>query len=60
MAKQTPNFEEQEQKRFQKFLSRLRIFHRSPKLPIRSWMTWLGVILFIGLVIAYYATGGGG
>lgn len=58
MAKQTPNTEEQ--KRFQKFLSRLRIFDRTQNLPIRSWMTWLGIALFIALVIAYYATGGGG
>ena len=58
MAKQTPNTEEQ--KRFQKFLSRLRIFDRTQNLPIRSWMTWLGSALFIALVIAYYATGGGG
>ena len=58
MAKQTPNTDEQ--KRFQKFLSRLRIFDRTQNLPVRSWMTWLGIILFIALVIAYYATGGGG
>jgi len=51
--------EEQEHKRFQRFLSRLRVFHRVPKFPIRNWMAWLGIALFIALVIAYYALGGG-
>jgi len=51
--------EEQEQKRFRRFLSRLRVLHRVPKFPIRNWMAWLGLVLFIALVIAYYALGGG-
>ena len=60
MPKNQPNLEDAEQKRFKKFLDRLRVFHHIPKFPIRNWMAWLGVVLFIALVIAYYALGGGG
>ena len=52
--------EEQERIRFGRFLRRLRVSHRVPKLPIRNWLAWLGVALFIALVILYYATGGAG
>ena len=51
--------DKQEQTRFTRFLDRLRVFPYVPKFPIRTWMTWLGVALFIALVIAYYALGGG-
>ena len=60
MAQQTRNEQDLEHKRFERFLSRLHIFDRSSKLPVRNWLAWLGIALFIGLVIAYYATGGGG
>ena len=52
--------EEQEQARHNRFLRRLRITHRLPKFPIRNWMAWLGVALFIAMIIVYYATGGAG
>ena len=54
---QTPD--ELEKKRFNKFLNRLTIF-RAPKVAARNWLAWLGVALFIALVIAYYLTGGAG
>lgn len=55
----TPAAEELEKKRFKKFLDRLTIFHTTPKLTIRVWLAWSGVILFIALVIAYYVVNGG-
>ena len=51
--------EEQEKTRFARFLDRLTIFHHVPHRPVRTWMTWAGVIAFIGLVIAYYVVNGG-
>lgn len=51
--------EETEKTRFNKFLDRLTIFHHTPKLPVRTWLAWLGIILFIALVIAYYVVNGG-
>lgn len=57
--KEPTNQEEQEQHRFARFLDRLRVFPNASKFPIRIWMTWLGVALFVALVIAYYALGGG-
>ena len=57
IREQTPD--ELEKKRFNKFLNRLTIF-RVPKVAARSWLAWAGVVLFVGLVIAYYLTGGAG
>ena len=51
--------EEHEKNRFTRFLGGLTIFHDTPKHPVRTWMTWAGVIAFIGLVIAYYVINGG-
>ena len=51
--------EELEKKRFNKFLDRLTVF-RLPKVAARTWLAWVGVALFVGLVIAYYLTGGAG
>lgn len=48
-----------EDARFSAFLDRLVIFHNTPVLPIRKWMAVAGIILFIALVIAYYAVNGG-
>ena len=59
-AEQTPEqTSEAEQTRFKKFLDRLSIFHYNPLHPIRTWLAWLGAVLFVALVIAYYVTGGG-
>ena len=55
----TPTVEGSEKTHFQNFLDRLTIFQPAHRPPIRKWMAWLGVILFIALVIAYYATNGG-
>ena len=54
------NEEEREQVRHSRFLRRLRIRRGLPKLPIRNWMAWVGVALFIAMVIIYYLTGGAG
>ena len=54
-----PEQENAEQKRFQKFLEGLHIFHNIPKFPVRKWMAWLGIVLFVIMVIVYYAMGGG-
>ena len=54
-----PTHEEHEKTRFARFLDRLTIFHHTPKLPVRTWMAWAGVIAFVGLVIAYYVINGG-
>ncbi len=56
LEQKTP--EELEKKRFNKFLDRLTVF-RTPKVAARTWLAWAGVVLFVGLVIAYYLTGGG-
>ena len=58
--KETTTQEELEHIRFSRFLRKLRVSRRVPKFPIRNWMAWLGVILFITMVIVYYATGGAG
>ena len=58
--KQTTSQEELDHIRFGQFLRRLRISRRVPKFPIRNWMAWLGIALFIAMVIVYYATGGAG
>ena len=50
--------EEASKARFQKFLDRLTIF-RAPRLPVRNWLAILGIVLFLALVIAYYAINGG-
>ena len=55
----SPAEEDVEKKRFKKFLDRLTIFHGTSKPPIRTWLAWLGVILFVALVIAYYIVNGG-
>lgn len=57
--KENTTTDKQEQARFTRFLDRLRILPYVSKFPIRTWMTWLGVVLFVALVIAYYALGGG-
>ena len=58
--KQTaPVAEDHEKTRFKQFLDRLKVFPHTPKLPIRTWLAWAGVIAFVALVIAYYATKGG-
>ena len=59
MEKKHPEQENAEQTQFKKFLDGLHVFHQSPKFPIRNWMAWLGVALFIVMVIVYYATNGG-
>ena len=51
--------EELKQKRFKKFLDRLTVF-RMPKVPVRNWLAWIGIVLFVALVIAYYLSGGAG
>ena len=51
--------DEQEQTLFTRFLDRLHVFPRIPKFPIRRWMAWAGIIMFIAMVIVYYALGGG-
>ena len=48
-----------EQTRFKKFLDGLHVFPNIPKFPIRNWMAWLGIVLFVIMVIVYYAMGGG-
>ena len=50
--------EDHEKTRFKRFLDRLTVFH-PPKLPVRTWLAWAGVIAFVVLVIAYYAINGG-
>jgi len=54
---QDKNPDELTQKRFAKFLDRLKVF-RGPKVPVRTWLAWLGIVLFVALVIVYYLTGG--
>ena len=56
-TEQTPTPEELQQKRFKNFLDRLTVF-RTPKVPVRNWLAWLGILLFVALVIAYYLSGG--
>ena len=54
-----PTQAEQEKTRFAAFLDRLTIFQHTPMLPVRKWLAVVGIVLFIGLVIAYYLVNGG-
>ena len=56
---ENPATKDVEKAPFQIFLDRLTIFQQGHRPPIRKWMAWLGVVLFIALVIAYYVTNGG-
>ena len=51
--------ETQEQKNHPSFLDRLKL-REIVRSPIRNWLAWVGIALFVALIIAYYLTTGGG
>ena len=41
------------------FLERLKL-RELVRSPIRNWLAWAGIVLFVALIITYYLTTGGG
>lgn len=51
--------ETEEPKHHPSFLERLKL-RELVRSPIRNWLAWAGIALFVALIIAYYLTTGGG
>lgn len=50
--------ETEKQSRLSAFMDRLKL-SQIVHSPIRVWLSWAGIVLFVGLIIAYYLTTGG-
>jgi cytochrome c-type biogenesis protein CcmH/NrfG len=55
---EVPEQSDKEKQRLLAFMERLdlrQVVHS----PIRKWMAWAGLVLFVALIVAYYLTTGG-